>query len=288
MADLNTTAAVAGPLWRNEYDSLMRLQAVTDGNLQGIYRSVHRERAGLVPGVPADSRLQGIYRSHTGASGAYRVRGCVAAPAADETHGQSIALSISWRPIGSRDDSGRHWVSGMGGQILQTPQGRRLLVLHNLVVSTESERGPTPGFHVDKLHFDVSADGALDIADAAVDRAEPDAANPLNGAWACTAPGGLRLHVSVDAQGDIDGTFASDDGASGRLVGLTDDEAVAAGLPRQAVTIAAAAGGRALSLAGWLDRERDELVLLELDSAGTSYVERWLQTRAEGLRFRRL
>lgn len=281
-------APITEALWRNEYDSLMQLCAETDGNLQGIYRSVHRERAGLLPGVAGASRLRGVYRSHTGASGEYRVRGCIAA-ADDEAKGQGIALSISWRALGSRDDdAGRHWVSGMGGQILQTPQGPRLLVLHNLVVSTEGDRGPAAGFHVDKLHFDASAEGALDIAAAAVDRAAADASNPLNGAWACTARDGLRLQLSIDAQGDIDGTFSAHDGATGHLVGLTDNEAPSAGLPRQAVTLGIAAGTRAISLSGWLDRERDELVLLELNSAGTTYVERWLQTRAEGLRFNRV
>lgn len=275
---------IAGALWRNEYDSLMRLRAETDGNLQGIYRSVHRERAG----VPGASRLRGVYRSHTGASGEYRVRGCIAA-AADDAEGRGLALSISWRALGSRDDdAGRHWVSGMGGQILRTPRGPRLLVLHNLVVSSEGDRGPAAGFHVDKLHFDVCAEGALDIATAAVDRAAPDASSPLDGAWICAAPGSLRLQLSIDAHGDIDGTFSAHDGASGNLVGLTDDEAPTAGLPRQAVTLGIAAGTRAISLSGWLDRERDELVLLELNSAGTTYAERWLQTRAEGLRFSRV
>ncbi len=287
MADDNTTSVIAGPLWRNEYDSLMRLQAEIDGSLQGIYSSVHRERAGLLPGATAGSNLRGVYRSHTGASGEYRVRGCVAA-AADETKGRGIALSISWRPIGSRSDNGRHWVSGMGGQLLQTQQGPRLLLLHNLVVSTASDRGPTPGFHIDKLHFDVSGDGALEITTAATDRAEPDASSPLSGTWVSSIAGDLRLQLSIDVHGDIDGNFVGHDGATGRLVGLTDNEAPTADLPRQAVTIATAAAARATSLSGWLDRERDELVLLELNSAGTSYAERWLQTRAEGLRFNRV
>ena len=264
MPDIDSIHTVAATLWRNEYDSLMRLCAEADGSLRGLYRS------------------------HTGASGDYRVLGFTARTAKD-TEAFGVALSIRWGAIGSDDDgAGRHWVSGLSGQLLPTPQGPRLLLMHNLVVTAEEAFGPAPGFHLDKLHYDEHLDGAFEISDAPPGRAGSDAvANPLNGDWLAVEPRELRMRLAVNSQGEIEGTLSARDGDSARLVGLTDHEAESANLSLQSITISAASGTQAISFSGWLDRERDELVLLNQSSAGTVYGDRYLQTRTQGLRFRR-
>lgn len=116
--------------WRNEYGSVMTLAA--DGQ-----------------------RLRGIYRSSTGSSGAYLIRGWIdrPRPSAPGT-GLALGFTLSWRSIdGGQADPSWHFASAFAGQILVDEAGPALHLSHILVAPRPFPGLCGSGSFIDKLIF---------------------------------------------------------------------------------------------------------------------------------------
>lgn len=259
---------VMDTVWRNEFGSLLRLEAGEGGWLRGLYRST------------------------TGASGDYPVVGFLEPGAGAAGRGRPMALAISWRQLDDPvDEDGTHWVSGLCGQLMPATAGGRMMLLHNLVVSTSDTPLHRLGFHLDKLDYEPTAEA--DLPAARPDRCSGIAADhPLSGSWALDSDEPrMRLELQVTEHGEVLGAW--DEGgihpqhAPGELRGFTDWLAPLPSL--RSVTLCGWSAQRrcAWSLSGWLEPEKADLHLLQLCSYGTEYGERYLQTQAQSLHFHR-
>lgn len=90
--------------------------------LAGIWENEH---GSIMEITVEDGRIEGLYNSHTGDTGTYRVVGL-----ADPQPGngsQTFAFVVCWHPLdGHASGSGEHWVSGFVGQ-LQVIDGEETL-----------------------------------------------------------------------------------------------------------------------------------------------------------------
>ena len=120
--------------WRNEYSSVLEIRTQTPSG-----------------------EFQGTYRSHTGASGTYRVSGW--APQSTREQGnRPFCLCVSWKPIdGAEVDPSWNWLSVMPGVLfLDVPGGaHQIRVLHGLVAATtlEAVMIRRPGVYAETLTF---------------------------------------------------------------------------------------------------------------------------------------
>lgn len=257
----STHSSVSG-IWLNEYNSRMTL---------------HQSDAGLVTG---------IYESSTGSTGKYRVLGHADPACAADGPGQSLALAISWRSIaGGAADPSWHWVSGLGGQSLTLDGTPSMILMHALVATLDFPNFAAVGTYADKLVYKKIADAVETAAEL------PAGASGDLGEWVCVEHPAvsLRLGAPDPGSGAVAGVLRMD-GASHEVRGFTDVHAAGLRLRGLALTawIRAAAGGAAsVSLAGRLDTHDGILSLLRMTSQGTSPANRYLQTTAEGLTFRR-
>ncbi|MBN8924753.1 MAG: hypothetical protein J0I96_16905 [Rhodanobacter sp.] len=257
---------VSETTWRNEYGSLMRLREGTDGCVRGLYRST------------------------TGSSGDYHVTGFIEPAAIDGNHARALSLGISWRAIdGDDEEPGSQWVSGLSGQLLHTPQGPRLLLMHNLVVSTHAPAPKGTGFHLDKLQYEPTGE-SLPLLSLSANGTAIDPTHLLGGAWVSTHDDSLRLELSVTKEGEVLGAMTEGDAEPGPIRGYADALASNNTPTLHGVSLTGWSAQRrcAYSLAGWLTVEGTELCLLDLSSSATDHGSRYLQTQAQGMRFRRL
>ena len=98
-----------------------------------------------------DGRIEGIYHSHTGDTGMYRVVG-LADPEPSEGS-QTFAFAVSWRPLdGHEAGAGEHWVSGFVGQ-LQVIDGEETLTTMWLLVKPTMPEDNWTSMLVDKSIF---------------------------------------------------------------------------------------------------------------------------------------
>lgn len=254
--------------WRNEFGSLMRLEAGAGGWLKGLYRST------------------------TGASGDYPVVGFIEPGATAPGWGRAMALAISWRQLDEPvDEDGTHWVSGLCGQLMPTAADGRMTLLHNLVVSTSDTPLHRLGFHLDKLGYEATT--KPDLPSARPDGCSGIAADhPLSGSWALASDESrMRLELQVTEHGEVLGTW-NEGGihpqhVPGELRGFTDW--MAPMQPLRSVTLCGWSAQRrcAWNLSGWLEPGKADLHLLQLCSYGTEYGERYLQTQVQSLHFHR-
>jgi len=82
-------------------------------NLKGVWENEH----GSVMDITVeDGRIEGLYSSHTGETGTYRVVGLADPAPNPET--RTFAFVVCWRAIDSDEpDSLGHWVSAFVGQL---------------------------------------------------------------------------------------------------------------------------------------------------------------------------
>ena len=91
-------------------------------HLAGIWENEH---GSIMEIAVEDGRIEGLYTSHTGESGTYRVVGL--ADPEPNAKSQTFAFVVCWRPLdGHAVDSGGHWVSAFVGQ-LQSIDGEETL-----------------------------------------------------------------------------------------------------------------------------------------------------------------
>ncbi len=101
--------------------------------------------------VESDGFVSGSYKSHTGASGTYRVVGVT--DTQPDTISQTVAFSISWRPIDKQlPDKSFHWCSGFVGQ-LQMIDGQEVLTTTYLLTQNTDPGINWMATSVDKAIF---------------------------------------------------------------------------------------------------------------------------------------
>ena len=81
--------------------------------LAGVWENEH---GSIMKITVEDGRIEGLYSSHTGDTGTYRVLGLADSEPSDNS--QTFAFAVSWRPLdGHAAGSGGHWISGFVGQL---------------------------------------------------------------------------------------------------------------------------------------------------------------------------
>ena len=106
-----------------------------------------------------DGRIEGIYGSHTGDTGTYRVVGLADPKPGDGS--QTFAFAVSWRPLdGYAVESGGHWVSGFVGQLQMIDGEETLTTMWLLAKPTTPEENWT-SMLVDKSIFKRRASQGL-------------------------------------------------------------------------------------------------------------------------------
>lgn len=243
--------------WRNEYGSLMTLAAEGDA-------------------------LHGIYVSSTGSSGTYPIMGFQGSREATPSHGQPVALAVSWHSLlGGRSDASWQWSSGLSGQISATEGGEVLTLSHLLIASTEFPGLANAGIYLDKLTYRRASNApALPLAQDSAFGSDPSAQS-LGGVWRDAQGPCLRLEVtSLDATraARLSGTW-SVNGEHLRIAGFANIPAPDApqcwGL---SLTLADPAQASVACLAGVFDADTESLRLFQLRSAPTAADATYLQT----------
>jgi saccharopepsin len=260
-------------------------------SLNGIWRNGYGSVMSL--GQEADGRLFGSYQSTTGSTGTYYVLGACDPREAEPGLGRSLALSIFWRSIGEDPaDPSWHWVSGLGGQHLETEAGASLIMMHSMVASTPFPGQAEVGSHLDKLVFTPLPGARVPAVASAKDlmASAPAAGLPsgLEGAWVDEGDPSIRLlprllHPRF-------GFAVAELEIGGRRClaqGFLDPFAQAEGCRLQALSLTGLIDpekGETLALSGSLDRDKGLLTLTVFRNAGTSADLTYTQTRVEQLR----
>ncbi|HUX40639.1 MAG TPA: avidin/streptavidin family protein [Rectinemataceae bacterium] len=258
-----------GGVWINEYGSLMELA------------------------IEADGRMYGTYSSTTGSTGTFPVQGWADPGAADSERGRSLAISISWRSLGDEaPDPSWHWVSGLGGQLVEDGGVERLILLHDMVATEEFPDQALVGRHLDKLVYSRAAKRES----PAGPQFRPSAvtvptvrSSTLDGEWRddFDPSTDLSLRFLDGGQGLVSGSFRIG-GLSCPMRGFADAFAESEGCALQALSLSGLLpGGESVSLSGSLDLSSAVLTLASFRSRGTAPSLSYTQTRFDQHRMKR-
>lgn len=252
----------AAGTWKNEYGSIMTLQA-------------------------AGASLTGIYRSSTGSVGTYEVRGVQVGNAATAALGQPVALSISWHAVDDAcHDPSWHWNSGLCGQISLQDDQEVLVLAHNMVASSDFSGLVKAGSYIDKLTYRRAP---LQDPERSLRHKNEVPGNALAGRW--TSAEGTALELKVYAACDSNLGYVSGHlvRATGTLPveGFTDLHSASVGIAMQSLALTAAEASGVLGLSGVLDGSTGSLTLLEMTSESTAPGNSYTQTRMATLLFTR-
>ena len=106
-----------------------------------------------------EGRIEGLYKSHTGETGTYRVVGLADPSPGDES--QTFAFVVCWRPLdGQPVESGGHWVSAFVGQ-LQIIDGEETLSTTWLLTKPTSPEENWTSMLVDQSIFKRRSDESI-------------------------------------------------------------------------------------------------------------------------------
>jgi len=98
-----------------------------------------------------DGRIEGLYSSHTGDTGTYRVLGLADSEPSDNS--QTFAFAVSWRSLdGHAAESGGYWISGFVGQ-LQGIDGEETLTTMWLLTKPTTPEENWTSMLIDKSIF---------------------------------------------------------------------------------------------------------------------------------------
>jgi hypothetical protein len=245
--------------WINGYNSVMNLTQAADGAITGDYSST------------------------TGSAGKYYVLGHANPTQATPSLGQSVALSIYWRPYtGGTGDASWHWVSGLSGQmsVVGGAPARSIALMHALIATCDLPGlAHHPGTYLDKLVYVPHSQGAPVCAQTAQPEARTEDA--VSGTWICNDPPlALFLEIQKERPGQLGGVLERPDRLESPVQGFTDPFAGSGGLDLQAVSLSTFDGatGKCLCLVGTLNLRTGVLALQELASGSTAPDSTYLQT----------
>ncbi len=257
--------------WQNEYGSIMSLSQDEHGMIHGLYRST------------------------TGSTGSYYVLGATDPREPEPARGQAVSLSIFWRSIGDDPaDPSWHWVSGLGGQLLGEGVDRRLVLIHNMMATTEFPGQAHIGGHLDRLIYTPLPEaGVTGYASARALLKEAPAsgiANACDGRWIDVTRPEIRLVPRL-----MDGSFGIATaelefyGKTCAAYGFIDPTAGVEGCRYHAVSLSALLdreSGETVTMAGSLDTATGIMSLTVFRNAGTSHEYRYTQTRVDEFRLK--
>jgi saccharopepsin len=260
-------------VWRNGYGSVMSISQDDEG------------------------RIQGSYQSTTGSTGTYYILGWADPRGPLPSRGQSVSLSIFWRSIGEDPaDPSWHWVSGLGGQLIEEGPDRRIVLMHDMVATTAFPGQAEIGRHVDKLVFTpLSGAELVAVPPAAliIAAAPPEGlACPLSGTWA--SEGGSAIRLAPKLLHPVFGFAEARLEAAGKtcaLRGFIDPFAGEDGCRIQAISFAGLLDegrGETISLSGGLDSSDMAITLAVFRNMGTSPSLSYTQTKVDQYRLRRI
>jgi saccharopepsin len=250
-----------------------------NGSWQNQYGSV------LTLAASENDSLYGIYTSSTGSTGAYYVVGFGSTDTATQSQGVGVALSILWRSYEQgKPDPSWHWVSGFGGQLIVESSGVSNIILnHDLVATVDFPGVGNVGSYIDKLVY-APAQGHTTSEVRAFEKNGEIVNDPINGTWVCQTPQ-LAMNLSLQVVDDSSGFMSGEmelDGNFYPVLGFADNNASSEGLNLEGVALAASLGnGTYMAFSGWLDIQRNEVVLLQQTSQGTAADLQYMQTSVQ-------
>lgn len=117
--------------------------------LDGVWFNEYGSRMEIT--VDETGFFSGLYSSHTGDVGTYRVIGLTDAQCVSGNQG--VSISIQWRPVDAvGDDPDWHLVSGMVGQ-LQSVDGQDVITVNHLLVQETAPGDNWRSTFIDKISF---------------------------------------------------------------------------------------------------------------------------------------
>jgi len=261
---------VAGT-WQNEYNSQMVLSEVNPNLVVGKYSST------------------------TGSSGEYYVIGWQTSAEPTAQAGQPVCLAIDWHSIvAGPGDNSWHWTSALSGQINIVNTSEQLVLAHAMIASCDFPGLCPTGNYIDKLIYNRVSHEAPAPQPLPTGQGGSDAAPSLVGTWQ-GSDGTVFMIQSVvpytgNAFGFIQGKMTWGGGPS-MIYGVTDINAVSAGLMLQSVTIVGLpsdGGGPALAYGGTLDLNSGTMTLVELSSTATPNNATYVQTTVNQITFKKV
>lgn len=240
------------------------------------------------------SRVHGIYRSHTGATGTYLVIGFADDVAPTTTGGAKVCLAIAWYPLdGGEVHPSWHWCSAMSGQVSLAGDVPKMSVQHCLVASTGAEGMCEQGIYVDKLTFervsDVVSPPATSLVGPGDDRIPRFVRTET---W--TADHGVTMKLSFESREDIlfenvRGTIEAP-GSSLTVFGVSAVNPEAGELASRSIALTAHDCSLEVMFvwAGFFHPSAERATLQQLLGRRTSAATTYLQTRLDSRTFERL
>jgi hypothetical protein len=257
-------------MWLNEYGSAMNLSHDDDG------------------------RVFGSYRSTTGSTGTFYVLGYADPREYGAARGRSVSLSIFWRSIGDDPaDPSWHWVSGLGGQLLEERGDETtILLLHDMVATAAFPGQADVGRHLDKLVFTQKSDARVAAIASARDiiASAPSAGLPcaLSGTWVDESDPSTRLLPKLlDSRFGFAEASLEVGGKACAAIGFIDPFAEAEGCRLQAISLSGLIDrekGETITLSGSLDRSERVATLTVFRNSGTTHELRYTQTTVDQFR----
>ncbi|MDA5194149.1 avidin/streptavidin family protein [Govanella unica] len=117
--------------------------------LNGVWFNEYGSRMEIT--VDETGFFSGLYSSHTGEVGTYRVIGLTDPHSVSDNQG--VSISIHWRPLHAEGENPDwHMVSGMVGQ-LQTVDGAEVITLNHLLVQETDHGDNWRSTFIDKIKF---------------------------------------------------------------------------------------------------------------------------------------
>jgi hypothetical protein len=257
-------------IWRNDYGSVMSLSQDEDG------------------------RVFGSYQSTTGSTGTFYVIGYADPRESGASRGRSVSLSIFWRSIGDEPaDPSWHWVSGLGGQLIEEGGAdATILLMHDMVATAAFPGQAGIGRHLDKLVFTpepgariAAVAPARDIIASASSRGLPCT---LAGTWIDESDPSIRLLPKLlDSRFGFAEASLEVGGKACSAIGFIDPYAEADGCSLQAMSLSGLIDrerGETISLSGSLDLSEMVVILTVFRNSGTSFGLRYTQTTVDQFR----
>jgi hypothetical protein len=247
-------------------------------SLNGTWNNTYGSTMNL---LTVDNQIFGTYSSHTGSTGVYLLVGNCTEKSPTQEAGQSVVFSIYWRNIeGSDPDDSWHWTGTMCGQLLVNG---KMTLENTIIVSVPFEQYPK-GNYVDELVFsrkvDIDSSEIPDIKSLfEKEICVTSQSFPLEGTWA-NATTTFCIQKPDTTSGLTMGTLTRN-GVTISLLGFIDTYAEPSMSESFSFSGFNLQNQETLSVSGWLDVDKTDLMMYEWVSTSTSSENSFMQTRVQ-------